>query len=264
MFRANRRLGWNPDPRDSRDYSFEKLGLASPTFEQTRKSLRDCSGPMLDQGPTSSCVGNAIAGAIVTREILRTDSGKLPSRLFIYFNSRRYHGSTLIDAGTFIRTAVGGLRWFGAPDETVFPFSTSVLRVNKAPPWRAYNLGYGRREGSYYRIFETGENRVSAVKAAILEGLPVIFGTSVNRDFLLNNGSHIVEPPSPSDPRAGGHCMLITGFYYSSDGLLFEIKNSWGSDWRDGGFCYFTEDYIRLPQVRDLTVIEGWKRLQNE
>lgn len=263
IFRKNAGLGWIPNELDNRDFDFDKLGLSVPPPRIDEKfSLREFAGPVFDQGKTASCVSQAIAGAIVIREARIGLSARVPSRLFIYHNARRYKGTTGIDGGTYIRDAFEGLKWYGAPDEQFCPFSTSVLKVNRQPPWESYNRAFGRRGGSYYLIRDQGEARLSAIRAALFDGLPIVFGTMVAKSFLSFQGPEVIEPPSESEPKAGGHAMLITGIRSGPEGRFFEIRNSWGEAWRAGGYCLFSEDYIRSAAVRDLTVVSGWARLQ--
>jgi len=44
--------------------------------------------------------------------------------------------------------------------------------------------------------------------------------------------------------------MLIVGYV---DGF-FKVKNSWGSAWREGGYCYFTPEYLAWEKTWDVWV----------
>jgi hypothetical protein len=41
----------------------------------------------------------------------------------------------------------------------------------------------------------------------------------------------------------GGHAMLIVGYDLAKK--HFVVRNSWGDDWGDGGYCYVTADYLK-------------------
>ena len=120
-----------------------------------------------------------------------------------------------------------------------------------------------RAGGKYVRIAETGSGRIQGLKAALANGLPVGFGVSVTDSFLSSDGPTIIDKPQVNDPVVGGHAMLIVGYEETSQGLLFDVQNSWSTSWRDGGFCRFTEDHIRWHRARDFQIIYGWKALQN-
>jgi C1A family cysteine protease len=253
-------LGWIPNPSDPRDWDIDKLGLVSSEVSET-KSLRSNVSQVLNQGGTSSCVAHSFAGAI---DILETEAGLsyIPaSRLFMYYNSRKFHSTKLADKGTYIRCCAKGLNKFGVPDEVHWKFN--VLKINRRPGWKPQLEAHPRTGGSYYAIFDKGDERITAVKAAIDAGHPVVFGTKLNKAFMPRNGPHIIDKPDKDDDFVGRHAMTIVGYTTTElHGLIFEVLNSWGSRWREGGFCWLTDDYIRWTRTADLTIICGWERLQ--
>jgi len=261
---TNRRgLGWIPDGDDSRDYDFYQMGLGDPFDELPESlSLRNSIGEVFNQRSTNSCVAQAIANALCVRESLCRLPSKIPSRLFIYYNARRYHSGHRIDHGTSIRLACKGLKHYGVPDERFWGFSVNPLRINRRPGWEAYGMGFGRRLGEYYRILDYGDGRVQAIRTAISNGYPVVFGTAIARTFADDEGSTVINRPEEGADIMGNHAMLIVGYARTnSGGNLFEVLNSWGEGWRDRGFCFLTEDYIRWGKSHDFTVMRGWPRL---
>lgn len=265
-----RALGYHPDEPDARDFDVDRLELAGVDPAGVRVSMRLLAPPIYDQGRTSSCVAQSVAAAI---EILERRAARqhpdfsltgTPSRLFMYSNSRYIHagGPAIFDTGTYLRTLVKGVARLGAPDENLWPFSTSPFTVNRRPAFVAYMRGHGRKGGQYFRILDTGSERVKAIQAALQEGYPVCFGTQVTNDFLKSDGPHVVPRPSTSAKFAGGHAMCILGFEKRPGGLVFEVRNSWGKRWRDQGHGWLTEDYIRWPRSSDFQIIKGWDRLR--
>ncbi|MCP4601172.1 MAG: C1 family peptidase, partial [Proteobacteria bacterium] len=212
---------------------------------------------------TSSCVAHAVAGAI---DVLETKAGLPyvpPSRLFLYFNARRYHSKSVTDSGTYIRTCIKGLLKAGVPDEKYWPFSTSKSKINRRPGWEPYMKAFSRRDGEYYAIRSSGSARIASIKAALSDGYPVAFGTPVAKSFLSSSGPHVVDKPSSADTIVGGHAMLIVGYKEDAGRVLFEVLNSWGTRYRDDGYVWLTDDYIKWRLTNDLTIIKGWKRLKN-
>ena len=49
----------------------------------------------------------------------------------------------------------------------------------------------------------------------------------------------------PSGRDLGGHAMLACG--YSDQDRVFVVRNSWGADWGDQGYCYIPYDYLSDP-----------------
>ena len=103
--------------------------------------------------------------------------------------------------------------------------------------------------GIQYRIIEEGDDRLNCIIEALRANHPVVFGTDINKDFVRLRDEGPVGPPS--GVVVGGHAMLIVGYL---TGLGFIVKNSWGSDWGDGGFCIMKPEYIAWPFTRDIWV----------
>lgn len=217
------------------------------------------------QGPLNSCAGNATADAVeivaaVEEEALALAEGRSPrptvqlSRLFVYSMSRLLHdldgdgqADLNLDEGTYVRTCLDVLARFGICREDLWPYDTS--KVFTAPSWKAMREAVGHRIHSYYRIRETGFDRLEAIKLALQAKHPVVFGTKVSSTFLSNSGPDTEDTPTQF---VGGHAMVIVGF--TSDGR-FKVKNSWGEGWRNKGFAYLTSDYIMWDQTTDLWVV---------
>jgi C1A family cysteine protease len=261
---ASRKLGYLPDPPDPRDLDLRQLAL--PQVLPYAMSLRGHVERVLDQGSTQACVAHALAQSIRVAESYAGVKIALPSRLFIYYNSRRQHGNGLLvsDSGTYLRTAAAGLQKLGAPPETAWAFSDSMLRVNRRPAFNAYMSAHSRRGGGYFRISESGSDRVRAIKTALCAGLPVVFGTRVGKSFLESKGPKIIDRPPATESIAGGHAMAIIGYEgHDEHSTLFEVVNSWTPEWRDQGFCQLTEQYITWTFTSDLWCVRGWEAMRD-
>jgi C1A family cysteine protease len=125
-------------------------------------------------------------------------------------------------------------------------------------------MAHSRRDGEYYWIFGNENARIVSIKSALSAGIPVCFGTIIYDAVLKTDGVGPIDKPTSSSSYLGGHAMCIVGYEQSSSGLKFEILNSWGKDWGDGGFGWFTEDYIRWSLSRDFVIIRGWRRLRKD
>ena len=263
--RALRRGANLRDVPDARDRDFASLGLASSALPAEALELDQVVPGILDQGGTSSCVAHAIAGAIHTAEAHAGLPVALVSRRALYYQSRRYHDERrfLRDSGTYNRTCVKALAAYGVPDERHFPWRP--LRINQRPGWQALRYAHPRRGGEYLRIFETGSQRVLAVRAALAAGHPVIFGTALADSFLHSGGPDLIGlPTGPADgPIVGRHAMYLTGYRTAETGRIeFRVVNSWGTGWRDHGRAWLTSDYLAWSQTDDLWIVRGWKRLR--
>ena len=120
------------------------------------------------------------------------------------------------------------------------------------PPVMSFMRSDDQKEPTTYRrIYESGDARVRAVKAAAADRRIIAFGSNVTEDFVdgrLPSGP--VGPPK--GPIAGGHAMAIAGY----DGDRFLVANSWGKGFQGHdappGFFWMDIDWLASDDVRDL------------
>lgn len=94
----------------------------------------------------------------------------------------------------------------------------------------------------------TGAATVEARKTAIATIGPVVAGMAVYNDFFAYQTGVYVKTAGSS--LAGYHCICVVG--YDDNQQCWIIKNSWGPNWGDGGFCR-----IRYNQP-DLLIDTSW------
>lgn len=209
--------------------------------------LRPLMTPIEDQGDTMSCVANAVAGAYEYWVKKATKQDTNISRLFVYYNARWRDGSQDKDEGSVIQLAMDGLAKFGACNEQVWPFDKRL--VIKKPGADAY------QEGAAWKVQDMAQvpTTLEAWKQAIAEGKPIVFGIALFDSFdKCSQRGGVVEMPSPEDvARAShsGHAMCAVG--YSDTEKVFIVRNSWGPDWGDKGYCYMPYAYLLNPKFND-------------
>jgi len=251
-------------------FGVDRLGLVSSDLPIDNVELegfipRDENGRLiiLDQQNTNSCVAHAFSAGIHICEARAGLSYVPVSRRAIYYNSRREHDAQNVDGGTYLRTCAHALRTQGAPDEKYWEWAQIGVLLNKRPDWNAMRYAHPRRGGEYFRIYETGQQRGLAIRAAIQAGYPVSFGTNLVASFGDMKGSYQIEKPSALEKIWGGHAMLIIGWTTGSDGRVwFRVLNSWGREWRDLGLCWMSSDYIEWGSSDDFHIIRGWDRIR--
>ena len=234
-FSPQRKLGYYPDEPDPRDIHLADLVLKGMDLPRRVSLTERYSFSSRDQGATNSCVGFAVSTAI--RAALEIDRKVRPelSALFVYYVSRKEHqfGPLLLDGGTYLRTALKAVIRFGVPTERLHPAS---LGTSRAPSWRALRDAHDYRGvRGYYRI---AAGDVHGVRLALASGRPVVGGFLVGKSFLDTNGPHRIVQQSA--PFVGGHALVVSGY----DGDDFEIVNSWGPSWRNGGRAFVSEAFM--------------------
>lgn len=209
--------------------------------------LRQHMTPVEDQGQTSSCVANAVAGAYEywVKKATRRDTNI--SRLFVYYNARWRDGSQDKDEGSVIQLAMEGLQKFGACSESVWPFEKKL--VLHKPGSEAYE------EASQHRVHDMAQVplELEVWKQALAEGKPIVFGCALFSTFDdCSKRGGVVPMPSPTDVTRGAHgnhSMCAVG--YNDHEKVFIVRNSWGADWGEGGYCYMPYDYLLNPKFND-------------
>jgi len=74
--------------------------------------------------------------------------------------------------------------------------------------------------------------RIEELKTALSQNGPCII------NFQIYNHATTIWKPIDSRRVAGMHSMLVVG--YNLDGFI--LRNSWGTDWGDNGYCIFPYD----------------------
>ncbi|TAF64016.1 MAG: peptidase C1 [Cytophagales bacterium] len=208
--------------------------------------LRPHMSPIEQQGGTYSCVANAVAGAYEYLAKWHTGEDYDVSRLFIYYNGRALAGMENQDGGCYIADAIEGLKQYGACAESTWEFDEEI--VNDEPSEEAYE------EASNFLVedMQLVATDLNAWKSTLAEGYPIIFGLSLYDSFDQHRKKGYVDPPSKNEvSRAehSGHAMLCVG--YSDRDQVFIVRNSWGEDWGDNGYCYIPYNYIINEQYND-------------
>lgn len=173
--------------------------------------------PVLDQGDTGSCTGNAAVGALGTRPLY----GALinPPELGEELARAVYSDATEIDPfpGTWPPTDTG----------------SDGLSAAKACKQRGLISGY---------LHATS---LTAMQAA-LQDTPVIVGVNWYEGFDQPNDNGIVFATGSI---RGGHEFEVVGL--DVDRRLFHAINSWGDGWGQGGHFWITFDDMDILLHRD-------------
>ena len=225
------RIGKVPEDAKRRERSRQK----TPPRVDLRKFLTSVESQV-----GNSCVANAMAGAyeyLAKREL--GDSEDV-SRLYIYYNARYIDGSHDEDSGSYMRAAIDGLIEYGACSEQLWPNEEDM--INEEPDEDSYT------QGSNFKIVEAEyiETDQDLWKQTLAAGYPIAFALNTFRNFddASRNKGRVPMPKADAKTRNthGWHAMLCVG--YSDIDRVFIVRNSWGREWGDKGYCYIPYDYV--------------------
>ena len=161
--------------------------------------------------------------------------------LFIYKQVANSHGCT---EGTSIGESLRLMMELGVPKMRLF----DVLCDDDVPKTLfAEALDY--KIDGYSVMFndycEEGFNKVQLTKKALSQNHPVII--SMMRYMSLNTAGALWN--GLMDSQLGYHSMCVVGYDDEKYGGAFEVMNSWGTDWGEGGFTWIKyDDYNRVAR----------------
>jgi C1A family cysteine protease len=275
-------MGWLPDLPDYRDYSpehekikpmLEEIRLAEPEKVSLPPSvdLRSWCSSIEDQGPLGSCTAQAGVGLIEYYERKAFGIHIDASRLFLYKATRNLLGWTG-DTGAFIRSTMGAMVLFGVPPEKYWPYTTKkptpvappTIHFDMEPPAFCYAFAQNYQTINYYRLdppVTPAATLLQRVKVYLAAKLPSMFGFTVFSSIGQANTTGKIPFPCPGERILGGHAIVAVGY---DDAVAvnnpicgketagaFLIRNSWGTDWGDGGYGWLPYEYVLQGMAKD-------------
>jgi C1A family cysteine protease len=261
--------GHMPDPDDDNSlrsyWSFEAQLSPHLTPRSGDADLRPYSSPRHDQGQTGSCVAQSVVKALenLERQQLCRQRGIDPSQLgpddhknlsvlALYYLCREKMQPSRVreDAGTFVHLACDCLRLFGVCAEEEWPYDPA--KVFEGPSIMALRDAFLHKISAYYRMTNTGQERVNSVIDALRANHPVVYGTDVGDNWMNYSKGQVLQRP---DTSAGGHATHLVG--WDEQRGVFIGENSWGTRWGDNGWYLMAPEVIADPGSRDFWVITG-------
>ncbi len=188
----------------------------------------------------NSCVANAFVGAYEYLAKRSLGDAADVSRLFVYYNARAQHDSENEDSGTQMVAAIKALTEHGACAEELWP--NDEERISDEPDEAAYE------HAANFKIAEAEfiETNLDLWRHTLAEGFPIAFALNTFESFddATHSRGRVPMPKASDNVREthGWHAMLCVG--YSDKDRMFIVRNSWGNDWGDRGYCYIPYNYV--------------------
>lgn len=195
--------------------------------------------PIKNQGKQGACSSFSLTSVFEYFLNNETHKNDDMSEAYVYYNAREIQGDTSIDEGANLYNVIRGMVDKGVCLEELCPYDSSVF--DKRPSNEAYENGKDHTVTSAKDV----PISVEIVKSAIKDGYPVIGCFRIFESLQENTSGYI---PMPSDYERNHeeekfHAMVICG--YNDKHGHFIVRNSWGTDFGDNGYCYLPYSYLR-------------------
>jgi C1A family cysteine protease len=257
----------------------KKAALATRAYEGLPKSfsLKQYAPLPGDQTNYGTCVAWASAYAARTisesvalnRRNQTETTQSVFSPVYVYRNIRPddpecQRGAQIFDALDLMRDS-GAVRMLEIERSTAFPrVDLSYYRESRRYPIGGYVTLFSREDKQKPALI------TRIVKKSLSEGRPVVIGMNTPDSFI--EAKNVWEPKENPGNFYGGHAMCVVG--YDDDKGAFEIINSWGRKWGNGGFIWIPyqafvdfvmESYEMIENLAiysDTVKYEGFSRIE--
>lgn len=223
-----RYFGWaGPDHFDARDLPYTVSNIVLAALPESVDLRPKFKLPVFDQQSIGSCGPNTAAGDLLFDQEQNSSPDIVPSRLFIYYNTREIMGTVNKDSGVYNRDLCKALNKYGWPDEQSWPYQ--IAKFREEPPASVYAEAETRKVVRYERVQQT----LDQMKGALAQGDPFIFGFLWYSGWSSASRTGDLPMPKAGERPAGGHDVLIVGYDNATQRFIF--RNSWGTGWGANG-----------------------------
>lgn len=112
-----------------------------------------------------------------------------------------------------------------------------------------YPVAKAKKLSGAVKLFNTSDSKdikVQSVKDALVNNHAVVVGMICPPSFQL--AQEFWQPREQPDQQYGGHALSVVGYDDTKFGGAFEVVNTWGKDWAQGGFTW-----LRYKDFADFT-----------
>lgn len=222
-------------PIDRRDHQMQVV--RTNTRLRPMVNLKKSLPFVYDQGSIGSCTANSTASMYSWVVLNSNGTVEIPSRLFLYYNTRKLQGTISFDSGATLRDTMKSLQKDGICAETSWAYLYENLF--KTPPPNCYD------EASFHQALSYASVPISLINMKnVLQSRPFVLGILVYSSFFTPSVSKTGQIPFPNmtkEKLLGGHAILVLG--YDDRRKAFYCRNSWGQSWGLKGDFYLPYSY---------------------
>ena len=218
-----------------------------------KASLKPYAPKPQNQGQYNNCVG--WSSAYAARTILYNKASNIKQGAAVNVNAfspaftyRMISTDQSCFTPTSIEKALRSLKERGVVPKRDFDYACSgSIPSSLLPLAKRYTIE------DYSRLFflkDPAKIKLASVKKSLADGNPVIIGMKCTPSFERSDGMEVWNRAEDlSTTEYFGHAMCVVGYDNKKFGGAFEIMNSWGARWGNGGFIWVKyEDFVHFAK----------------
>lgn len=212
--------------------------------------LRNKFGEIRQQGSLGACT---VFGVTSILEYMIKSSGvniQLSPR-FVYYNVAKVDDKGYrVDSGSSLYSVIESLEKEGVCLEELYPYQVDSF-YNTPPTSEAINDAKDRLVAKAMNV----ELEHNAITSALSDGYPVAISLRIFDSFADNENGFVFYPSEQekNEGNDGWHVMVICGF--SEEEKVYIVRNSWGKEFGDNGYCYIPFSYIEDENLARTPII---------
>lgn len=198
--------------------------------------LRDLFTDVKDQGKLGTC--SVFSLVSIYEYILRkTNREHDLSERFVYYNILNDTGC-MDDTGSSLYDVVESITKYGTCLEEYCKYDITKYQVEPSAD------AYINAETHKIKTAKNVKVNHKDFTSALSEGYPIAISLKIYNSFGENKKGFVYRPTDEEikENKYGNHAMVICG--YSTDDKVYIVRNSWGKEFGDEGYCYIPFSYI--------------------
>ncbi len=247
----------SPDPRDYKMKEFASEEIPSKATTELRVPF------VYNQGHLGSCTANAVCAAYAIDLEKEGKQVFIPSRLFVYYNTRVREETVCEDSGATLRETVKAFAKLGVcyeerprRNECPRPFwsyDRCKTRFKQKPPPECYGAAKGNTVCRYESLKD--HTKIDQIRACLDQEYPLVFSFQVFKQSFEKKArvGGIMCMPGPDDTHVDNHAVVAVG--YNDARKRVTVLNSWGVHWGHNGYFYMPYDFI----TNEVYCFDFWK-----
>lgn len=240
------KLNYAFEKKDGRDYKLTRQVFSTfpPQFD-VRDNYEDV--PVFDQKTAGTCTAQATALAYILHLKKRKLPSFVPSRCYIYANSRLLVGTDVSqDSGAELRDVMRAVDKFDTCDEILWPYEE--INYFRKPTKACYAAAKKHATFQYLAV----QRGLKSLKQCLYDGNGVVFGIMIYESFMSEEVTRTGVVPMPdvkNEECIGGHAVCLVGWDDSKESFL--VQNSWSESFGVKGCFWLKYEYVLDPALSD-------------